>query len=217
VSFPPLTASLPLTEEAVFFTFKMNIVQFKKTMNTIVTSKEAIQATCRTIVARQGLSSVDMRGVAKACHVALGTLYNYYPSKEDLLVATIAGVWEDIFADTPRQEGAQAFPSYVDQLYNHIQKGIGNYPGFFTMHSVSIADGGKNKALKTMRDFLDGIKHTMIGILHADAQVSPDAFTTAFSETAFIDFVTSNILSLLMEGKTDAHILVEVVRRTLYQ
>ena len=51
-------------------------------MNTIVTSKEAILAECRAIVMEKGISSINMRSVAAACGVAVGSLYNYFPSKD---------------------------------------------------------------------------------------------------------------------------------------
>ena len=66
-------------------------------VNTVVTSKEAIMKTCRDMVSERGLSALDMRSVAKACHVALGSLYNYFPSKDALVTATIESVWQDIF------------------------------------------------------------------------------------------------------------------------
>ena len=41
-------------------------------MNTVVTSKEAIMAVCRQLVAEKGLMAVNMRMVAKECDIALG-------------------------------------------------------------------------------------------------------------------------------------------------
>lgn len=38
-----------------------------------------------------------MRDLAKSCEVALGTLYNYFPTKEALLEALIRGYWEQQF------------------------------------------------------------------------------------------------------------------------
>ena len=56
-------------------------------MNTVVTSREAILEECRKIVMEQGISAVNMRSVAAACGVAVGSIYNYFPSKTDLISA----------------------------------------------------------------------------------------------------------------------------------
>ena len=51
-------------------------------MNTVITSKKSIMQVCRHIVAESGLTALNMRSVADECHIALGTLYNYYADKD---------------------------------------------------------------------------------------------------------------------------------------
>ena len=78
---------------------KMNIVQFGEVvrLNTVITSKAAIMLVCRRIVAEKGLTALNMRLVTDECHIALGTLYNYYADKEELVLATVESIWRDIF------------------------------------------------------------------------------------------------------------------------
>ena len=54
-------------------------------MNTVITSKEAIMQVCRRIVAEKGMNALNMRLVADECGIALGTLYNYFADKDDLI------------------------------------------------------------------------------------------------------------------------------------
>ncbi|MGN1108469.1 MAG: TetR/AcrR family transcriptional regulator, partial [Oscillospiraceae bacterium] len=82
---------------------------------------------CRRIAAEQGLPALNMRTVAKECGIALGTLYNYYSDKDELLIATIGSVWQDIF-HVPQEDksssGALPFPEYVGRLFRHVQAGF---------------------------------------------------------------------------------------------
>lgn len=57
-------------------------------MNPVVTSKEAILQVCRKITAERGLTALSMRSVAAELGIGLGTLYNYFPDKDALLLAT---------------------------------------------------------------------------------------------------------------------------------
>ena len=57
-------------------------------MNKTVTSREAILAASQKLVMEKGLQAVNMRTVASVCGVAVGSVYNYFPSKAELLTAT---------------------------------------------------------------------------------------------------------------------------------
>ena len=62
-------------------------------MNTVITSREAILETCRSLIKEKGWDAVNIRSVAAACGVSVGSIYNYYSSKSDLIAATVASVW----------------------------------------------------------------------------------------------------------------------------
>ncbi|MBQ6875193.1 MAG: TetR/AcrR family transcriptional regulator [Lachnospiraceae bacterium] len=42
-----------------------------------------------------GYSGMTIRSVAKACEVGVGTVYNYFPSKDDLLATYLLKDWND--------------------------------------------------------------------------------------------------------------------------
>ena len=49
-------------------------------MNTVVTSKEDILKVSRKLIQQQGWSAVNIRSVAAACGVSVGSIYNYFDS-----------------------------------------------------------------------------------------------------------------------------------------
>ena len=49
-------------------------------MNTVVTSKEEILKTSRELIQQAGWSAVNIRSVATACGVSVGSIYNYFDS-----------------------------------------------------------------------------------------------------------------------------------------
>lgn len=185
-------------------------------MNTSVTSKEAILETCRQLVSEKGLSSLNIRAVANACKVATGSLYYYFPSKDDLLLATIESVWEHIFRIKDSDTLNLPFPEYINQCFQCIQSGARKYPNFFTMHSISFASTGQTKAHESMEHYLGQIKEGMLTSLHTDEHVNKNAFHTEFTEADFVDFVLSNVLSLLVQQQNDCHVLLEIIHRTIY-
>ncbi len=185
-------------------------------INTMVTSRQAILRVCRGIVAEKGLSALNMRVVAQECNVALGSLYNYFSSKDELVLATIENVWQDIFHMEQPCRAALPFPEYVRWIFESVRRGAEEYPNFFTAHSLSFASSGKNKARDTMEQYFAHMKKGMTAALQADAAVRENAFAADFTEAAFVDFVLMNLLTLLMQRQSDCGVLLEIIRRTLY-
>ena len=72
-------------------------------MNPPNTSREEIMRVSRKIVSEKGLPALNMRALAKECGIALGTLYNYYSDKDELVVAAIESVWQDILEKSAPQ------------------------------------------------------------------------------------------------------------------
>lgn len=184
-------------------------------MNTIVTSREAILAACRTIVAEQGLSQLNMRLVAQRCHVALGSLYYYFPSKEALLEATVESVWRDIFHMEHGCEQSRSFPDYIQWMFTCVQKSAEEYPHFLSSHSVGFATGAKRQARSAMTQCLSHIKTGMALALEADPTVDPHAFSPAFPREDFLDFVLTSLLTLLMQESERCDLLLTIIRRTI--
>ena len=46
-------------------------------------------------IGEEGYSAMTIRSVAKACGVGIGTVYNYFPSKDDLLASWLLQDWKD--------------------------------------------------------------------------------------------------------------------------
>ena len=186
------------------------------------TSRKSILAASRQLVAEKGLAAVNMRSVGKACDLALGSIYYYFPSKDDLLLATIASVWDDIFSwegpdYAPSADPSDSsFPAYIAQFFAHLSEGIARYPHFFTIHSLSFSERGQAKGSSTMRRYLAEIEGRMAQALERDEGVSPRAFSGDFTEEVFIDMVLTTMIAFLVQRKDDPSALVEMVRRSLY-
>ena len=185
-------------------------------MNTVITSKEAIMQVCRRIVAEKGLTALNMRLVADECHIALGTLYNYYADKDELVLATVESIWRDIFHADQQCVADVSFSDYVADLYARIRKGAEVYPNFLTGHSISIASAKRGEAKSAMEHTFAHMKAGMLEVLQTDQAVRGNAFTSSFSQEDLIGFVLDHMLILLVQGQPDCTVLLEIIRRAIY-
>ena len=68
--------------------------------NKPVISKQQILDTAFAIASESGLSGLSIREVARACNVAVGTVYNSYPTKYDLVNDVVGRFWNEALADS---------------------------------------------------------------------------------------------------------------------
>ena len=108
-------------------------------MNLPSTSKEEIISICQRLAKEKGLSSINMRSVAIECSVSVGAIYNYFPSKSELLCSTIESIWKDIFHMSSEQFSFTNFIECLTWLFESIQEGSQEYPEFLSKHAMSLA------------------------------------------------------------------------------
>ena len=170
---------------------------------------------CRRIAAQEGLSALSMRTVARACGVALGTLYNYYADKDALLIATVESIWQEIFHTDAGSLTEHAFPEQVASLFDCVWRGTQRYPGFLSAHSMVIAGARRGEACRAMEACFAHMKAGLLAGLRADSAVNPAAFSDAFTPEQLVDFALDHLLLLLMKGEEDCTPLTEMLRRAI--
>ena len=74
-------------------------------MKKAITTKEKILENAKKEARRKGLEKIGMREISSASSVALGTLYNYFPDKESLIIATISSIWNETIGNLKKPEG----------------------------------------------------------------------------------------------------------------
>ena len=60
--------------------------------------EESILSAARRIAVEEGYAAATVRAVAKECGIAVGTIYNYYPSKDAMLAACLLRDWKSALA-----------------------------------------------------------------------------------------------------------------------
>ena len=74
-------------------------------MKKAITTKEKILENAKKEARRKGLEKIGMREISSASSVVLGTLYNYFPDKESLIIATISSIWNETIGNLKKPEG----------------------------------------------------------------------------------------------------------------
>lgn len=185
-------------------------------MNKPVTSKEEILEVSRNIAASKGITAVNMRIVASECGIALGSLYNYFTSKAELLSATVEAVWADIFPIDKISKDCENIIEYLKLLLESAEESKQHYPQFFSMHALSFAAGDKREGRRVMEEYFQKIKHQMLIFLKNDQEIRAQIFAGRLSEKVYVDYIFTLFLSILFDEQADRSAFLTFVRNYLY-
>lgn len=185
-------------------------------MNLAATSKEEILEVSRKIVIKEGLLAINMRTVANECKVAVGSIYNYFPSKADLVSATIGVIWKDILYMTGESFDFVSFKDCLAWLFESVKEGGKKYPEFFTVHSLVFSVEDKEKGRQIMEQYFENLKKDLSIVLEKDVDIRSDAFNEILTPAIFIDYIFTIFISLLLDGQGDCKALLELVSSCIY-
>ena len=185
-------------------------------MNTVVTSKEAILNVSRELIKEQGWTAINIRTVATACGVSVGSIYNYFGSKSDLIAATVESVWCDIFHFPESKSAFDSFLSCIEWVFDSMKKGGEIYPGFFTLHSMSFLGEGKSNGKRLMAQSWKHIQNGLYMVLINDKNVRPDVFDEVFTPEKFVEIIFSLIIAALFQQNYDGSAILGMIRKTIY-
>ena len=185
-------------------------------MNKAVTSKENIISMSKEIVANKGLQAVNMRNVAQMCGIAVGSVYNYFPSKNDLMIATIDAIWREIIQSVSDYNISIDFLGTVEHLFYSVKSGGEKYPFFFDIHSMSIAESERGKGRETMNQYFKYVKSDLLLSLQKDRRVNQKFFSEKCTQKDFIEFVFSNLILLWIQKEDTCNLLIKIISGAIY-
>lgn len=95
---------------------------------------ERLVSEARRQVEESGYSALTIRSVARECGVGVGTVYNYYPSKEALVAAFMLEDWKRCIADIQAcGEKAQGREPVLWAIYENLHS-------FMRSHAAILGD-----------------------------------------------------------------------------
>lgn len=91
-----------------------------------------------------GLSGLKLRDLARECDIALGTLYNYYPTKDSLVLDVVQQFWQNCFHQKTFPEGNVLVK--LDWLYAMMKQSIDEFSAEFLYAASGLSPAALEEA-----------------------------------------------------------------------
>ena len=84
--------------------------------------REQIQAEAKRQMITLGYSKTTIRSVATACKIGVGTMYNYFHSKDELITSFMLEDWKKTVSEMENAEGSEP-----REFFRQMQKALAGY------------------------------------------------------------------------------------------
>lgn len=125
-------------------------------MNSKNISQSKLLKVSKRVLKRDGFKKLSIRNIAKEAEVSVGSIYKYFPTKTDILIAIASDSWNKILI-LLEENKASSIEDTVENIYQVLKKvnsptdGLINHTRLFSSSDIS-------KAGKTMRDYQNKIR-----------------------------------------------------------
>ena len=144
--------------------------------------RNRILDSARKQLGENGYTGLSLRGVAEDCQIAVGTTYNYFPSKAALVAAVMESDWNDAIQEIDDQfSSVTSITSAICSIYRTICKFSKTYWNIFS-HAYEVSTN--NEPVKDSHDkLMENIKNKLQEIMEKFGYSENDSFMTLISQT----------------------------------
>lgn len=186
-------------------------------MNKMITTREELLAVARGIVVEQGIEHLSIRLLAQQCGIAIGSVYNYFPSKSELLLALVDSFWRAMYHPGVWDSlPDQPFPQRLEALYGSLAPKLQEFRLIYSGQLAGLREAQRQQGKERENRYLADLLETLGRWLAQDSKIRQGVWSDSFTKEQFAQFVFENMFVLLVQGSADCRYLTELIGRILY-
>ena len=166
----------------------------------------------RRIECTEGTDALNIRKLASEANIAVGTVYNYFESKQEVLLAMTEEYWFEALREMQGTINAERFSDQIRQIYAFLASKLNDCAKMLMMSLREDAESGRAR----MASMQNTVGRAMVQRLESDKSIRKNVWNERFTKETFVTFVMDNMLISLRQSQDNVEFLVELIERILY-
>lgn len=184
-----------------------------KVENYNINHKEVILSKAKEIVMSEGIVKINIRTVAKNSGIAIGTVYNYFPSKGELLVAVIEDFWEGAFKDIDwRGLKDNNFYDNLEKVYSVLRDYLHGFKENWLEQLALLKTKEKLIGRQKEDEYFQKMYRKIILLIDMDNSFQSYSWSETISKENMAEFIFENMVIMLKKEKEDMKFFIEVLK-----
>lgn len=177
--------------------------------------KKDILKVAKELSISNGISAINIRTVANMSNVSIGTVYNYYASKDDLILAIVSDFWKNAFSNIDFMSlDKYDFVESLEKVYYSLLEYISSFKNNLLAELIALNNSSKIKGRKTEQQYLKKISDIINHLLLQNPKITNIYTNEEITKLSIIIF--DNILSMLKKGESDFSFFKKLLYKLLY-
>ena len=175
--------------------------------------RRTLLTTAGKIECEEGVDAINIRRLASEVGIAVGTVYNYFDSKQEVLLALTEEYWDNALKEMRQSITAVRFTEQVAQIISFLRMKMNDCAEILMKNLHDDAESARLRMVSMQRV----LRHALVERLEQDDEIPARVWNEAFTKEAFADFVLSNLILMLQQRQTSEKMFLEVLERILYK
>ena len=167
------------------------------------------------ILYNEGYSNISIRRLARECNIAVGTIYNYFPSKNDLIVEMMTNFWEGYFdnIDSILNE-REDFYENLRNIFEQLSKFIKKFRAVWLNSDIYSSSVEIESGFKRHDIYIDKLIRIVEKMLIND-YYDGDVNKLKFNSHDLASFIIMNLISMVQEDYCNYDFFEKIIKETL--
>lgn len=176
--------------------------------------KEIILASAKEIALEQGITKINIRSVAQKSGISIGTVYNYYATKADLLFAVIEDFWAEAFEKIEfENSNDRDFYEKIQEVYNNLYTYLQNFKENWLDQISLLSTQEKKLGRKKQAKYFAKICNMIISLMDIDKSISDKVWRNGISKEKTAEFIFDNMLLNLKKDESDFGFFIAILKK----
>lgn len=176
--------------------------------------RDTILSEATEIGMAQGLSNINIRAVAKSSGVSIGTIYNYFPSKSDLLIAVIEEFWKCAIVDIDWQNCIKGdFYDNLESIYNILYINLRKFEKNWIEELGLLKKDEKLLGRKKESEYFQKIHDRIKMLMDMDNNISQYQWSEVITKENMAEYIFENIMIMLKKYEEDTSFFIGILKK----
>jgi len=166
---------------------------------TVENARQRIIESAKQLLIENKDGDFTIRDVARRCGIALGTVYNYYDSKAELIVIIVAQMWDACF-DEMRKITSTDFYECIRQVYDILKSYVESFSKNFMYRLASLSSVDKQLSQSYNNRYFTICKGLLTTMIEQHAERFDKQLLVLMSMDGLAGFILTHLLNIAMKG-----------------